>query len=432
MPPAEASRAQLYELITGDDEGRVCRDIPESACREQPGNFLRHVASLSATKAGDGLADPKIVLPWLLATLGAPAWTIGLLVPLREGGALVPQLFVAGAIRRQPVRKWLWAAGSVVQGVCVAGMAASALTLTGPAAGLAIAALMLLFALARSVCSVCYKDVLGKTVMRANRGTATGTATSLGAALVLAYGGLLAVGWIERSVATVSAALLLAGGLWLAAAWLFTRLHEEPGATAGGGNAWHTTLEQFGLLGEDPQLVRFIAVRALLVSLALAPPYLLLLGGSEPGNLGNLVLATALAALLSGHAWGRLSDLSSRRVLIRAGLIGGAVLAFSAVLGSTVSGTALHGLILPVVVFVTMICYQGVRIGRATHLVDMAGSEQRASYTALANTAIGLFLVLATGLGWVAHVLGAPALLAVLAIMALAGGALATGLREVQ
>ncbi|WP_233346949.1 hypothetical protein [Hyphobacterium sp. CCMP332] len=88
---------------------------PRSACHEEAGNFFRHVGSLSLSKIADGLIDPKLVLSWLMLSLGAPAALVGLLVPIREAAALLPQLFTAGALRRLPRRKWAWASGSAVQ-----------------------------------------------------------------------------------------------------------------------------------------------------------------------------------------------------------------------------------------------------------------------------------------------------------------------------
>lgn len=104
----------LHDILTGDDESRLCKDIPDEACKHQPRNFAIHILSLAATKTGDGLADPKLVLAWLLGALGAPAATIGLLVPIRESLALLPQLFTAPVIRAMPIRKWAWAIGSLV------------------------------------------------------------------------------------------------------------------------------------------------------------------------------------------------------------------------------------------------------------------------------------------------------------------------------
>ena len=42
----------IYGLLTGDEDARVCPDIPESACREQPRNFLIRVVLLIASKTG--------------------------------------------------------------------------------------------------------------------------------------------------------------------------------------------------------------------------------------------------------------------------------------------------------------------------------------------------------------------------------------------
>src|SRR5690606_16133166 len=104
--PEPGITRDLYDLLTGDEDARVCLDIPETACIEQPRNYFIHVASLVASKAGDLLASPKLVLSWLLTNIGAPAFMLGLLVPIRESLSLIPQLFVARAMRRAPVRKW--------------------------------------------------------------------------------------------------------------------------------------------------------------------------------------------------------------------------------------------------------------------------------------------------------------------------------------
>lgn len=329
-------KTAVYETLTSEDDGRVCKDIPEAACREQPGNFLKHVLSLSATKTGDGLSDPKLVLSWLLSSMGAPAFAVGLLVPVREAGALLPQLVIAGWIRSLPRRKWAWVAGSTVQGLAVVGMSLAALRLEGAAAGWTILGLLALFALARSVCSVSYKDVLGKTVSKTARGTATGAAGTVAAALILAFGAALSVGILAKSIGMIAGVLVVAGSLWLLAAVVFSSLAEEPGATEGGGNPLGVALRQVSLLREDGQLVRFIVVRGLLVATALAPPFILTSAGQgdsrELGDLGPFVLASGLAAVSSSFLWGRLSDFSSRKVLMLAAVVAAAALAAAGIL----------------------------------------------------------------------------------------------------
>jgi hypothetical protein len=433
---------RIYMLLVGEDDGRVCRDIPEEACHEQPGNFLRHVLSLSATKTGDGLADPKLVLSWLLGTLGAPALYIGLLVPVREAGALLPQLGIAGAIRALPQRKWVWSAGSVVQGIAVAGMALAATSLNGAVAGATIVALLAVFALGRSVCSVSYKDVLGKTVSKTTRGTTTGTAATIASTLVLSFGVLLSLGIIPRTAPAIAAALLVAAVLWFFAALTFATLFEVPGATEGGGNPLRVAIDEIGLLRRDPQLVRFIVTRGLLIATALAPPYLLALAGEsngrQLGELGPFVVASALAAVTSTYFWGRLSDRSSRKVLIIAALVGAASLGGAALLGVAArngwlpAGPTGAGTAFPLVLYVMMIAYQGVRLGRATHIVDMADEDTRAAYTALSNTIIGVLLVGGGIFGALAARFGEGVVLVCFALMCVAAAVAARGLEEVQ
>ena len=48
---------KVYRALTAEDDGRVCLDIPESACNHQPRNFLTHIVSLGATKTADGLIE---------------------------------------------------------------------------------------------------------------------------------------------------------------------------------------------------------------------------------------------------------------------------------------------------------------------------------------------------------------------------------------
>lgn len=438
--PEPSLRNRVYEILTGDDSDRVCLDIPEESCREQPRNFLIHVVALASTKTADGLLDPKIVLAWLVDAIGAPLFMLGLLVPIREAGALLPQLVIAAGIRSMPVRKWVWAIGSVVQGLCAIGIALSALVLTGAAAGWAILGFLTALALARSACSIAHKDVLGKTVMKSTRGTVAGTAGTVSAVLVLGFGVLLGTGLIERSITTIAGALVVAGALWIFAALWFASLAEAPGATEGGGNALIVAIRQFGLLRDDPQLIRFIAVRSLLMATALAPPFFIAMGGrgSAEGSssLGPFVVASALATILSSYVLGRLSDVSSRRVLIVASLLGAVCLGVAALvgtgLGTPLGITADSSLILAALVFVVTIAEQGIRLARTTHIVDMSDAGDRGAYTALTNTIGGVAMLGAGVFGFVDQRFGIQTVLVLLALMCLLATRLATGLKEVQ
>ena len=64
---------RVYGYLAEDEDARVCKDIPESACNEQPRSFVLMLLSLMLTKLGDSLVSARLVLPWMLSSLGAPA-----------------------------------------------------------------------------------------------------------------------------------------------------------------------------------------------------------------------------------------------------------------------------------------------------------------------------------------------------------------------
>ncbi len=87
---------------------------------------------------------------------------------------------------------------------------------------------------------------------------------------------------------------------------------------------------------------------------------------------------------------------------------------------------------LPGVLFLLMISYQGVRLGRSTHIVDMADADRRAAYTALSNSVIGVLLLIGGVFGVVAELGGNGPVLWIFAAMCVAAFGLARGLEEVQ
>ena len=289
----------IYELLTDEDDARLCEEIGEEACRETPRSFVRILASNILTRLADALVSPKTTLAWLTTALGAPAFVLGFLVPIRESGSMIPQLFIGSAVRRLPRRKWVWVAGSIGQCLCAAGLGAVAFTLTGAAAGWAILALVLLFSLARSLCSVAAKDVLGKTVPKAKRGQLAGWSASAAGLLSILVGVALILPVTRQFAESIVGVLLIAAGLlWLAASLIFARVEEQAGETGGGRNVFDA-LGRLDLLRRDRKFRRFIITRALLMCSALSAPFYVALGqanlGSDLFMLGTFVVAAGLA-----------------------------------------------------------------------------------------------------------------------------------------
>ncbi|MGO1501200.1 MAG: MFS transporter [Marinobacter sp.] len=426
-------------LVDDDPMAQMCRDLPESACRAQPRNYRVNVASLILTRVGEGLADPKLVLAWLLDAIGTPTWALGLLVPVRESLAMLPQLVISARIRRLPIRKTVYMVGCVVQGAAIIGfglMGWFSQMFSGGFAGIVAVALIAIFALGRSLCSLSFKDLLGKTVDIGRRGTVSGTAGTIAAVATLLLAVAYSIGWIPLTVPVVAGMVTLGGICWLLAAFVFGFLREEPGATAGGINGLAAVVAQLGLLRQDAQLRRLIVTRGLLLSTALAPPfYIALSSDNSPsglGTLGSFMVATAAASLVSTYIWGRLSDRSSRLVLMLAATLAVSANMVAAFIALAMPSMLEESALLPALLFVLMIAHQGVRLGRSVHIVDMANRDNRATYTALSNSVVGVILLAAGVTGVIAQWLGIGAVLAIFTLMGVMAIVAAAGLDDVQ
>lgn len=413
---------RVYGFLAEDEDARVCRDIPETACNEQPRSFVLQLSALALTKLADTLASPRLVLAWMLSALGAPAAFIGFLVPLREALALLPQLVVAQFLRERPLRKGFWVAGAAGQALALAAMTLAVVALDSAALGYAVVAALAAFSLARGVCSVTAKDVLGKTVSRTRRGRLTGQAASLAGAITLAAAiAIMLLPALEGSRALF--AMLLGGAvlLWLIAGGLYAAIPEMPGATGGGGNALVEALRSFGLLCRDPRFAQFVAARALLVSSAFAIPYIVVMvqraGGAEAATLGAMLLANGAAGLIGGAAWGRFADRSAHGVMAVAAALSVAVMLAALALHSASPAALGMSAVAGALLFAASLAHYGARVGRKTYLVDMAREDNRSQYVAVSNTIMGAVLLAGILLGWLDSVYGAGAVLALLAAL---------------
>ena len=429
--------SHLDALHLGDDElAQVCRDLPASACHEQPRNFRLHVLSLSLTKAGEGLADVKLVLAWLLDAIGAPTWAMGLLVPVRESLAMLPQLLIAARIRQLPIRKHVYVAGCVVQGAAIIGIGVVALMFPGHIAGIFAIALVAVFALGRSLCSISHKDVLAKTVDKGRRGSVSGIAGSVAAAVTLLLAVAYSAAWLPLTVPVVAGMVILGGAAWLLAALVFEAIREDPGATEGAVDGIAAVVAQFALLRSDAPLRRLITARILLLSTALAPPFYIALSSDfEPSGLGALgpfMMASAAAGLASAYFWGWFADRSSRQVLMVSAALAALANGFAAFTALAMPHRLESELLLSALLFVLVIAHQGVRLGRSVHLIDMADLDNRATYTALSNSVIGVVLLAGGVFGVIAQWLGIGMVLALFALMSALAIVAASRLDEVQ
>nr|WP_274521736.1 MFS transporter [Halorhodospira halochloris] len=438
QPSSNNTLNHIYQKLVNEEDARVCTDISEHACKVVPGNFLLQIIAQFFTKLGDAIASPKTVLAWLFGALSVPGIFTAFLVPVRESGSLIPQLVIASYIRSQQLRKWAFVIGCILQGLAILAIAAMALTLSGAAAGAAIIAALVVFSLARGLCSVASKDVMGKTIPKTRRGRLNGWSASLAGLATLGVGVVLwlGLGGDGGELSLFALLLLVAALLWFAAAFAYGMIEEEPGATAGGKNAISEAFARLRLLIDDVPFRRFVIARSLLLCSALTAPFIVILAhdntGAAAAMLGLFVMADGLASLSSAPFWGRFSDTSSRQVMVYAGATAAAVGALLVAIVVLFPALAASPWLYPLFFFVLAIAHAGVRLGRKTYVVDMAGGNKRTDYVAVSNTVIGVVLLLAGSVGALTVIMPVTGVILVLSAMGFAGAWLSSRLPEVS
>ncbi len=417
------------------------RLVGEAADPVVSANGLRQVAATSLQSAGDQVVAAKTVLPWLLAALGAPAGFVGLLVPVRESGSMLPQAALAPWVTGQRRRTRVWVLGAAGQAAATAGLAATAAWASGVLAGVLVVASLGVFSLARSLCSLAGKDVLGRTVPKGQRGRVNGIATVASGVVALSLG--LALRLLGGDVGPgLLATLLVAAALaWVLALAVYTRVREpdeDPevgaeGSDAGSDGGWAGPA--WRLVRDDAAFRRFVLVRGLLLVSALAPPFLVSAsadsGDAPLSGLGSFVVAAGLASVLGGRVSGAAADRSSRTLMAVGAAVASVVVLAVAGLLALGGGTA-PGWVLATAFFVVSLVHVGVRVGRKTYVVDMAAGDRRTEYVAVANTAMGVLLLVVGAATAGLAVLGVTVALTFLGGLGLVGVLAARTLPEVS
>ncbi len=414
----------MYDLLLGEDDARVCKDIPDAACADQPRNFFAYLFANLFNKIADDLVSARLTLPWLFTALGAPAGLVALLVPLRESGVLLPQLIVAASVRAMARRKLVWLAGAMLSALILILMWLVSMLTTGALAGWLLLLCVLFYSLARGLCSVSAKDVLGKTVSKTRRGRLMGYSTSLAGLATLLIGLLLQADVVAVQGKSVLLVFLFAAAVcWMVSLLSFMQIVEPAGATEGGGNALEHALGSLRILFDDGSFRQYVISRVLLLSTALVVPfYVILMQGifrDELSILGWLIIINGLAGSLSAPRVGRLADSSSRSVMAGAALLAGA----SGLLlyGLVVAGLheQLHGAPLFLLFFLVVLAHGAVRLGRKVYLVDLANAENRVTYVAVSNTVVGIAMLLGGMIGILAELFLVHTVILLLSVLSL-------------
>lgn len=432
----ESARSRLervHRRLTG-----ASGDVPPA----EPRNALLHLLAGLGSKVGDELANPRLVLAWLLQAMASPLWMVGWLVPIRDAGALLPQLALAGRIRSMARRRRAWVEGGLVQGCAALAMAALALwvpcALDGALGGALLLAALAVGSVARAASSIASKDVLGRTVAKSRRGAITGWAGAIASAVALVAAGALASLGGQASpdpaAPVLAVALALAGVGWIASAFAAARIEEpevEEDARTRDAGLVATLGEGRRLLRDVAGFRRFLAARLLALSSAMAMPFVAL-GAAEHDapaaldRLGALVFVSAVVGMVGKPVWGRWADRSSPAVMAC-----GCALASASCAAAAFWAQSAHGAVAVALYGLLAMAHAGIRVGRKTYVLDLADDDNRAVMVAVGNTLVGLaLLVTGAAVGWAVHVWGRPPVLWALAAAAASAAAIAASLRR--
>ena len=436
-PDLKNKISDLYTHLNNEEDARVCLEITDEACKSVPGNFFLIILSNTFTKLGDALSNPKTVLAWVITYVNAPVSMIGFLVPIRESGSMLPQLVIASYVRKKAVRKWVWVYGSILQFASIVGIGLITLLFEGKTAGWLIIGMLVLFSLSRGLCSVASKDVIGKTIPKSRRGRLNGYSTAVSGVLVIMAGVFMLIKSKQSPGIEFYAYLLFfAAFLWIIAAAVYARIKEYPGETSGGGNALKEAFARLNLLRTDKPFRNFVIARSLLLCSALTAPYYVVLAQENLGKdiylLGLFIIANGIASSLSAPLWGKMADVSSKGVMVRGALITsllGFLVFFLVTWVPIVKGASW---LYPMAFFILGIAHSGVRLGRKTYVIDMAGGNKRTDYVAVSNTVIGLVLLLTGGISAMASFLSPEAIILILSFFGLAGAVTSKNLPAVE
>ncbi|XLS30471.1 MFS transporter [Flavobacteriaceae bacterium M23B6Z8] len=428
---------RIYNFLNEEEGERICTDITEEACEKTPKNYFLQMGSSIFTKLGDTLSNPKTVLAWLMTYVNAPVYLISFIVPIRESGSMLPQIIIANIVRNLKIRKWVWVLGSVLQFASMLAIGMVALNFTGVQAGWLIILFIVTFSLSRGLCSVTSKDVLGKTIPKTRRGKLKGYTVSVSGVLVLLAGlYMIYKSNKDTGIEFYSYVIFFAGALWLIAAIIYASIKEFPGAAASDDSGWKESFKKLNLVRTDKHFRDFIISRSLLLCSALTAPFYIVLAqnylGTESYILGLFIIANGIASIISAPIWGRMADVASNKVMVRAALLTAiiGVVMFVILIGFPDLRTQIW--LYPVAFFLLGIAHSGVRLGRKTYIVDMAKGNQRTDYVSVSNTLIGFILLITGGISALASLISTEGIILVLSLFGFAGAYTSYHLPDVE
>jgi MFS family permease len=363
--------------------------------RRQRAAFWKIAGAGATFQAGSSGVDSATVVASLVYQLTGSAFAVGAASAVLRLGWLLPQFVVGYMAERAPRRMPFYSFGAYGR----AGFAALIALLLWFGNGLStpvLAAGFLLlwtgYAFISGVVAVPYNDIVGRSI--------PGSARSRMLAWRFFGGGLLAIvvagfarSMLQRSDGLQGYALIFAVSsiLMILSASLFVSAGEPAGGTKTGAPDARKTIGQFirggvETLRADARFRLFLYSQWLGGATLMALPFYMVAAtdrGISAGDVGLLLGAQTVGALLSNPIWGRLGDRRGKLALLRSVCVV-RLLPPTAVLALLASGAGLAGFVALFVVSGAMM--NGVTIGYLGYLMEISPDDRRPAYSAYFNT----------------------------------------------
>jgi hypothetical protein len=274
-------------------------------------NFWLGVYNGVLINGGEAFFHSSLVLAPFLATLGAPAWAIGLIPALRVGGWFLPQLFVATRLAHVPFKLPVYRRTSTVRVIAFSVLTAM-IFVAGDRPALLVPltlAMIMVNSIAGGIGGVPFADVTAKVVPHYRLGTFWALRNAIGGVLALAAGWLL-----RRLLAsdlpfpTDFGYVFLFGTLLSAGSYLAFALVREPeGKIATKERLGQVLVRLPAVLRADASFRRYLRVRFLGLAALLAEPFYALYAldrlDAPASVLGLYVMVATGASILVNFAF---------------------------------------------------------------------------------------------------------------------------------
>ncbi|MFQ5811767.1 MAG: MFS transporter [Anaerolineae bacterium] len=392
-------------------------------------NFTCFVLDYVFFGVGIAFVSQTTVLPSFVSQLTDSPPLIGLASTIQTGAWLLPQL-IAASYLADKARKKPYLLLPAIIGRPVFWLLAVVLFLGGDLAPTLILGVFFIglavFMSTDALAAVAWFDILSKAIPPTRRGRLFGTGQIVS--------GLLAVGAGAVVNATLGpqgppfphnyALLFFLAGLSFFASWLaMSFLHEPVKPTQAERLSWNAFLPKLLTVLRENRTFSLVTALRLLTGLSgMAMPFYVVYATEElhfgAEAIGLFLSSQVVGGILAGFVWGYLNERSGSKIVIQCSTMMALASPLLALLIRPISRLAGGATIYVYsLIFVAIGALNSSMMpGFINFVLELAPSEERATYIALTNTLCGLLLVVPFLGGWLLQATSYPVLFAVTAV----------------